>query len=505
MSFMNLTDFLLNPNDPVIGSNFAEPIDQTDLKIEDLSNSLDFPGSEDGFIDSLDSLLNKLENEPRGSDPSLAEGLSVPAEDLAIDTKHLNFIPLGEVGCEMELGPEHSYATVVDVPPPAASPVSSDSGHSSDSRLSPVSSTSARTYSESSSDTSKDTAIDILEVATNSIFSNLGETKIYSAPSNQTGKFTRVRSTTNRLRQNGSILPFTTKDVQTPSSGSKRKVKYPPLELSEEERKLIKKEGITLPTHYPLTKVEERELKKVRRKIRNKQSAQLSRIRKQEYTEALEDRVNTCTKENLTLKRQVEQLAKQNQSLIAQLRKLQGAVTNSGRRSTQAGTCLAVLLLSFALLVAPNLSPISNKDIPQEKNESEELAKVDTSAQAKASPAMGGRSRTLLHVGRQDFVGPMFPEDFLEEEQQLQNEMTELHLKEEAGPPAFKGKRELPSYFDDEVMHKRIKQEVDFMENVDFVVEKPPVKKIKNETYRTKVVIQDGHGEPRRSMKVEEL
>ncbi|XP_071450404.1 uncharacterized protein [Hetaerina americana] len=191
---------------------------------------------------------------------------------------------------------------------------------------------------------------------------------------------------------------------------------YPRLELSQEEQRLLKKEGITLPKYYPLTKHEERELKRIRRKIRNKISAQDSRKRKKEYVDGLEDRVKRCTDENAILQRRIKQLQMQNQSLSSQIRRLQGLVgrrrkasgesteaSNSSSTSSASSssltsnaltaknaqplTCLMVLLLSVALILVPNLRPTEERG-----SSSNSLSLPNFKL-----PPVAGRSRTLLY------------------------------------------------------------------------------------------------------------
>lgn len=151
---------------------------------------------------------------------------------------------------------------------------------------------------------------------------------------------------------------------------------YPRLKLNAEEKRLLQKEGITLPSHYPLTKHEERELKRIRRKIRNKISAQDSRKRKKEYVDGLEDRVKQCTEENISLLKRIKVLQSQNQSLAGQLKRLQTLI-QKGNKSAQPATCLMVLLLSLALVALPNLrshSNNNNNDLTQKQEQSEKAS-----------------------------------------------------------------------------------------------------------------------------------
>ncbi|XP_073337115.1 cyclic AMP-responsive element-binding protein 3-like protein 2 [Pagrus major] len=129
-----------------------------------------------------------------------------------------------------------------------------------------------------------------------------------------------------------------------------------PLMLTEEERRTLVAEGYPVPTKLPLTKAEEKALKKIRRKIKNKISAQESRRKKKEYMDTLEKKVETCSNENNELRRKVETLECTNKSLLQQLQSLQAVVAGKVPKScrvagTQTSSCLMVVVLCFALFL----------------------------------------------------------------------------------------------------------------------------------------------------------
>ena len=138
---------------------------------------------------------------------------------------------------------------------------------------------------------------------------------------------------------------------------------------------------------------EQKQLKRVQRKIKNKISAQESRKRKKDYVEGLEERVKICTERNQELKREVDCLKSENQSLLAQLKKLQAMVFQYNPSKAQAGTVVMVLILSFSLFLVPRM-----KYFAPSKG---------------ASVAMNGfshHSRTLLFTATDEFGNVIDPE-----------------------------------------------------------------------------------------------
>jgi len=447
-SQMQAFDILFDKDDPALSAYFSDDMTKNDFM--DLPTPT-FTSDDDILNQLICGLDNEENNQAQEQRPifQIQNNLGSSSTEIDLNIFGDYGIPDWSANCppqfstEIEIR-EHDYAS-----PQHADPVSSsisspglsmDGSQYTDERYSPTASRSrTKSSSTSSFDTawtkksiSKDKRFEILEAATATLFQsdNSSDDEIdcsngvygdhgignrrqsgirHSIPSrfsaSQWPRIAAIKRTFGGRSRRGInvILPYTTKDVDILSSGIERRKHYPALDLNEEERRLCEKECIHLPTHYPLTKEEERNLKRIRRKIRNKVSAQESRRRKQEYIDALEDRVKACTKDNIELKRHVELLTKQNASILGQLRKLQAAVSNNGRRSAQAGTCLAVLLLSFTLLVAPNYSPfgkkkLSTNDEQQLRDDESNMDGISNSV-GDARALLPGNTRTLLQTG----------------------------------------------------------------------------------------------------------
>merc|ERR1719471_588061 len=95
------------------------------------------------------------------------------------------------------------------------------------------------------------------------------------------------------------------------------------LYLTEEEKRTLITEGYSIPKKLPLTKAEERSLKKIRRKIKNKISAQESRRKKKEYLDRLELRCQKVEGERERWRAKCLELEETNRQLQTQLQQLQ--------------------------------------------------------------------------------------------------------------------------------------------------------------------------------------
>ncbi|KAG7187994.1 hypothetical protein KM043_013950 [Ampulex compressa] len=115
----------------------------------------------------------------------------------------------------------------------------------------------------------------------------------------------------------------TRQPIHTPLISCQPKGSTGILTLTEEEKRTLMAEGYPVPTKLPLTKQEEKSLKKVRRKIKNKISAQESRRKKKEYMDGLERRVTLLTNENSSYRDKLTALEDTNRELLKELQRLQ--------------------------------------------------------------------------------------------------------------------------------------------------------------------------------------
>lgn len=195
-----------------------------------------------------------------------------------------------------------------------------------------------------------------------------------------------------------------------PSSGK--------LVLTNEEVKLIKQEGYQVPTRLPLNKTEERMLKKIRRKIKNKISAQESRRKKKEYVDALEKEIAKYVDENKALKQRMATIEK-SQKALAKERDLLRTMVGKNLPTPTQGTALMVFAVFFAVLFGA-WSPLANKTsiddralslLPSHNYQSVATADQSLYKQPNSIQSEGHRSRVLLSVDdyEQYHHGPYLP------------------------------------------------------------------------------------------------
>jgi cyclic AMP-responsive element-binding protein 3 len=131
--------------------------------------------------------------------------------------------------------------------------------------------------------------------------------------------------------------------------------------LTEEEKRTLIQEGHQVPSQLPLTKGEEKILKKIRRKIKNKISAQESRRKKKEYVDSLEKRMDTYINENSELKRRLDELARNNKSLLSQLQSLKATLESSSSQSAISTDSLTTTTTTTTTLVSGTTSTNPNQ------------------------------------------------------------------------------------------------------------------------------------------------
>ena len=134
-----------------------------------------------------------------------------------------------------------------------------------------------------------------------------------------------------------------------------------PLNLTEDEKYILKNEGVVLPENVrTLTKTEERHIKQVKRRIKNKISAAESRKRKKNYLDGLEERVEQTTSINCELRQRVGQLEKQNIDLLNTVKRMKVYVSNHMPKIPESNSALLLFIFAFILFSVPSWISLSN-------------------------------------------------------------------------------------------------------------------------------------------------
>jgi len=176
------------------------------------------------------------------------------------------------------------------------------------------------------------------EEATNSYQIKPDQTKAFQIKSDQTKPY-QIKSDQTKAYQ---TRPSNTSVNKSAKSSSRKalescllsssKLCNGELSLTEEEKRTLVSEGYPVPARLPLSKAEERSLKKIRRKIKNKISAQESRRKKKEYLDRLELRCQKVEGERERWRAKCLELEETNRQLQTQLQQLQEKALSGGFR-----------------------------------------------------------------------------------------------------------------------------------------------------------------------------
>lgn len=321
------------------------------------------------------------------------------AEEVVVDDRLKFEVALSDDGCSEDSGfdPQHIRSPHTPTPEPSLQDILTEGGLDSNPGLSGIQVMNAFSgNSSSTSEVQKKTVTKFLTGFRNgtTILLPVITTKP-SGLTSLTSKPTKRRRVSDSSSDSGNSS-INLDDVSSSKSPRivKSNGKYPALILTEEERRICERENVKLPSHYPLTREEEKNLKRIRRKIRNKVSAQDSRRRKKEYMDNMEERVKQCTAEKEQLQMKIDQLESRNKTLAGQLRRLHQIIVNGGFKQSQTSTAMMVLLLSTALFLIPGFRD-------QHEGSKAEASQLDIS-QAIKMPPMPGQSRSLLQI-KQEF------------------------------------------------------------------------------------------------------
>ncbi|XP_069736544.1 cyclic AMP-responsive element-binding protein 3 isoform X5 [Phaenicophaeus curvirostris] len=170
---------------------------------------------------------------------------------------------------------------------------------------------------------------------------------------------------------------------------------FPQVVLTEEERLLLEKESVALLSCLPLIKAEKLLLKKVRRRIRNKQSARNSRNsrrRRRMFEDGLEYRVAAGTAPNHKLAKKVQLVRKRNMLLPKRLRKLQALVRKPTTKAMRRKACTMVVFSVFL----PHPLPLLRARGTESGSSSDPMAAIGSEQSPPQPPCSAPRATTSM-------------------------------------------------------------------------------------------------------------